>query len=128
MTPIIITLLFPLYIGCGAAIKTIPVPVDYRKRYIYNVYCPNGPGLNCPTVVDPSGAYFRRVGWSNNYLCGSSYSHDVDVTNAEVDFEFFDEKIWPVLGHRAPCFQNLEVRFLHTRKKNPLVYNIFVIL
>ena len=39
----------------------VPLPVEPRKRYVYNVHCPNGPGLDCPLVVDPTGTYFRYV-------------------------------------------------------------------
>ena len=31
------------------------VPVDPRKRYVYNIHCPTGPGIDCPLVVDPTG-------------------------------------------------------------------------
>ena len=33
-------------------------------------------GLDCPLVVDPSGAYFRREGMGNHYLCGMSPPED----------------------------------------------------
>ena len=41
--------------GIGKEFKAVPVPVEPRKRYVYNVHCPNGPGLDCPLVVDPTG-------------------------------------------------------------------------
>jgi len=30
-----------------------------RKRYVYCFHCPDGPGLNTPLTIDPSGTYFR---------------------------------------------------------------------
>ena len=100
--------------GIGHEIKSVPLPVEPRKRYVYNVHCPTGPGLDCPLVVDPTGTYFRREGWSGNYLCGRSPSEDEepDCTNNDVDYDFFDEKVWPVIANRARCFESLKV---HTR-------------
>ena len=46
------------------------LPVEPRKRYVYVVHCPDGPGLNCPMVIDPSGLYFRREGLAGLYLVG----------------------------------------------------------
>ena len=98
-------------LGIGHEIKSVPLPVEPRKRYVYNVHCPTGPGLDCPLVVDPTGTYFRREGWSGNYLCGRSPSEDEepDCTNNDVDYDFFDEKVWPVIANRARCFESLKV-------------------
>ena len=43
-------------------------------------------GLDCPLVVDPSGAYFRREGMGNHYLCGMSPPED------QVSFVCYPEK------------------------------------
>ena len=45
--------------GIGKDHLQVPLPVEPRKRYVYNVHCPGGPGLDCPLVIDPSGTYFR---------------------------------------------------------------------
>ena len=100
--------------GAGTSYKTVPLPVEPRKRFVYNVHCPNGPGLDCPLVVDPTGTYFRREGWGNHYLCGrspTSEEEEPDITNNDVDYDFFDEKVWPVIANRAKCFENIKVRF-----------------
>ena len=34
-----------------------------------------------------------------------------DVTTADVDYDFFDEKVWPVMANRAKCFENLKVLY-----------------
>ena len=59
-------------IGCGRGVLSVPVPVEPRKRYVYCVHAPKGPGLDCPLVCDPSGVYFRREGYGGHYLCGRS--------------------------------------------------------
>ena len=99
----------------GAEHKSVPLPVEPRKRYVYNVHCPGGPGLDCPLVIDPSGTYFRREGWSNHYLCGrspGSLEEEPDVTTNDVDYDWFDEKVWPVIANRAKCFENIKVCLL----------------
>ena len=91
------------------------VPVDPRKRYVYNIHCPTGPGIDCPLVIDPTGAYFRRDGWSNHYLCGRSPDdQEPEVSNIDVDYEFFEENVWPVIANRARCFEDLKVGSLYT--------------
>ncbi len=46
-------------IGLGDDLRVVPLPIEPRKRFVYNIHCPDGPGLDCPLVVDPSGTYFR---------------------------------------------------------------------
>ena len=41
-----------------------------RKRYVFVVHCPNGPGLDCPMLIDKSGLYVRREGLGGHYICG----------------------------------------------------------
>jgi FAD-dependent oxidoreductase domain-containing protein 1 len=36
------------------------------------LHCPNGPGLEAPLTIDPTGVYFRREGLGGHYICGSS--------------------------------------------------------
>ena len=63
-----------LGIGEGPAeeMMDIAIPVEPRKRYVYVVHAPDGPGVDCPFFVDYSGAYFRREGFGGNYICGLS--------------------------------------------------------
>ena len=42
-------------IGAGDDMLHIPCPVEPRKRYVYVVHAPEGPSLDCPMVIDPSG-------------------------------------------------------------------------
>ncbi|KAM9763821.1 FAD-dependent oxidoreductase domain-containing protein 1 isoform 2-T2 [Dama dama] len=88
------------------------LPVEPRKRYVYLWHCPQGPGLEAPLVADPSGAYFRREGLGNNYLggCSPTEEEEPDPGNLEVDYDFFQEKVWPRLARRVPAFETLKVR------------------
>ncbi len=113
-------------IGVNEGVLSIPLPVEPRKRYVYCVHAPTGPGLACPLVVDPTGAYFRREGYGGHYLCGMSPPEEEEpaVDNQEVDHDFFYDTVWPIVAHRAPAFENLKVvqsslagRFLKDRHR-----------
>ncbi|TNM85255.1 hypothetical protein fugu_009433 [Takifugu bimaculatus] len=63
-----------LGVGAGTkdAVAGVAVPVEPRKRYVYVVHCPEGPGLDAPLVIDSSGVYFRREGLGGHYITGAS--------------------------------------------------------
>ncbi|XP_060124352.1 FAD-dependent oxidoreductase domain-containing protein 1 isoform X2 [Zootoca vivipara] len=90
----------------------IRLPVEPKKRYVYVWHCPDGPGLECPMLIDTTGAYFRREGMGGNYLGGLSPAEEEepDIQDLEVDHEFFQNKVWPKLAHRVPSFQSLKVK------------------
>ncbi|XP_063167528.1 FAD-dependent oxidoreductase domain-containing protein 1 [Candoia aspera] len=98
--------------GIGNFISGIKLPVEPRKRYVYVWHCPDGPGLECPLLIDTTGAYFRREGLGGNYLGGLSPTEQEEphTQDLEVDHEFFQEKLWPKLAHRVPCFKSLKVK------------------
>ncbi|XP_053187904.1 FAD-dependent oxidoreductase domain-containing protein 1 isoform X2 [Scomber japonicus] len=102
-----------LGMGFGAkdTFAGVPLPVEPRKRYVYVVHCPDGPGLDTPFLIDYSGVYFRREGLGGNYIAGMSpeEEEEPDISNLEVDHQFFEEKIWPSLAHRVPAFEKLKV-------------------
>ncbi|KAM3601095.1 uncharacterized protein V6R79_007612 [Siganus canaliculatus] len=102
-----------LGIGFGPkdSIAGIPVPVEPRKRYVYVLNCPDGPGLDTPFVIDYSGVYLRREGIGGNYICGMApeEAEEPDTSNLEVDHQFFEDKIWPGLASRIPAFEKLKV-------------------
>ncbi|KAM9781765.1 FAD-dependent oxidoreductase domain-containing protein 1 isoform X1 [Syngnathus typhle] len=103
-----------LGVGLGPkdTLAGISLPVEPRKRFIYVFHCPEGPGLDTPFLIDPSGVYFRREGLGGNYIAGRSpdEGEEPDVTNLDVDHQFFQDKIWPELAHRVPAFEKLKVR------------------
>lgn len=99
-------------IGTGEGYMSVGLPVEPRKRFVYVTHCPEGPGLECPLVVDTSGMYFRPEGLGGHFLLGGSPYEDQepDVSNLEVDYNFFDEEVWPSLAHRVPSFEKLKVK------------------
>ncbi|XP_041808415.1 FAD-dependent oxidoreductase domain-containing protein 1 [Chelmon rostratus] len=102
-----------LGVGFGPrdTIAGIPLPVEPRKRYVFVVHCPDGPGLDTPFVIDYSGVYFRREGLGGNYIAGTSplEVEEPDTSNLDVDHQFFEDKIWPNLANRVPAFEKLKV-------------------
>lgn len=101
-----------LRIGAGPGNLETALPVEPRKRYVYVVHCPDGPGLNFPLVVAPDGVYCRREGLGGNFVCGKSPApeEEPDVGDLDVDYSFFDKAIWPTLAERIPAFNSLKVK------------------
>ncbi|XP_042332852.1 FAD-dependent oxidoreductase domain-containing protein 1 isoform X2 [Sceloporus undulatus] len=101
-------------IGTGPpdSVSGVKLPVEPKKRYVYVWHCPDGPGLACPILIDTTGAYCRREGLGGNYLGGISPTEEEepDIQDLAVDHEFFQEKVWPKLAHRVPCFESLKVK------------------
>lgn len=85
----------------------------FRKRYVYVFQCQgqNEPGLNTPLTIDPTNTYFRRDGLGGNFICGRSPSPEKEpcVDNLDVDYDYFDTDIWPVLAKRVPAFECIKV-------------------
>lgn len=90
--------------------KSLEFPT-YRKRYVYCFHAPEGPGLDCPLVIDPTGAYFRREGFAGHYIGGQSppLADEPNPETLDVDYTYFDNVVWPNLAHRVPSLQNLKV-------------------
>lgn len=91
---------------------------------MYCFHAPDGPGLNVPMTIDPSGTYFRREGLANQYICGRCPEEDQEppTDNLDVDPEFFNNEIWPVLANRVKAFENLKVYSLTLFKKETHTY------
>ena len=61
-----------------------------------------------PLTKDPGGIAFRQEG--AGFTVGLTDT-DVDFGfNWEVDHELFESRLWPVLAHRVPAFEALQVK------------------
>ncbi|CAL1295055.1 unnamed protein product [Larinioides sclopetarius] len=100
-----------LNIGQGDGLLGVPLPVEPRKRYVYVFNCESGPGINMPLLIDPTGTYVRREGLGGKYICGRSPAphEEPDVSNLEVDYNFFESSVWPHLSKRIPIFECIKV-------------------
>lgn len=65
----------------------------------------------------------RRDDLGGNYICGKSPEPDEEpsVENLDVDHEFFDNKVWPLLAHRVPSFENLKVFIISNTHDNVII-------
>ncbi|PBC25597.1 FAD-dependent oxidoreductase domain-containing protein 1 isoform X1 [Apis cerana] len=99
-------------LGTGNGLLQISLPVEPRKRYVYCFHCPDGPGLNTPLTIDYSGTYFRREGLAGTFICGRSpeESEEPTIEDLSVDYDYFDEKVWPILAQRVPVFEKLKLK------------------
>lgn len=100
-------------IGLGDEELVYPLPIEPRKRFVYVAHCPDGPMLDCPFFVDPSGLYVRREGYGGNYIIGkspASEEEEPDIGDFEVDYNFYDDQIWPGLANRIPAFNNSKLK------------------
>ncbi len=99
--------------GAVARLAGVELPVEPRKRFIFVFDCRDGPpGLAAaPLVVDPSGVWFRPEGYQ--FICGVSPASDADEPDPEdlgdVDYDLFQDKIWPVLAARVPAFEAVKL-------------------
>ncbi|XP_072342890.1 FAD-dependent oxidoreductase domain-containing protein 1 isoform X1 [Scyliorhinus torazame] len=98
--------------GPEGTLEGTKLPVEPRKRYVYVFHCPNGPGLECPLIIDHKGVYFRREGLGGNYLGGLSPTEEEepDSSDLEVDYEYFHEAVWPSLAQCVPAFESLRLK------------------
>ena len=111
-------------IGCGmlvnaagygagklSAMAGIDLPVGPRKRYVYVLDCPQATDAlrKAPLTVIPGGAYFRPEG--RNFLAGLSPDEQDEPRQMdwEVDYNWFEERIWPALAERIPLFEAIKV-------------------
>ncbi len=94
--------------GAIAHMADLELPVHPRKRYVFVFDCRDAP-QNSPLCVDPSGVYFRPEGAF--FICGRSPEPDTDFDclDLDVDYDFFDTAIWPVLANRVPAFEAIKL-------------------
>lgn len=88
----------------------------FRKRYVYRFNCQDDcPSINTPLTIDYSGAYFRRDGFGGSFIGGLSPlpEEEPSVENLDVDYTYFDEKVWPILAKRIPAFNGIKVNNLN---------------
>ncbi|KAG5889634.1 hypothetical protein JTB14_028914 [Gonioctena quinquepunctata] len=99
-------------VGVGPGMLSIPLPIEKRKRYVYTYNClENAPSINTPMVIDHSGLYFRRDGLGGTFISGLSPDPEDEppTNNLDVDYKYFDEKMWPLLAKRVPAFEAIKV-------------------
>ena len=85
------------------------LPVVPERRCIFVFSCPDPPPA-MPLVIDPKGVYVRPDG--ANFITGgpATPTNDPDPFALNVDYEQFDDFIWPVLAARIPAFEQIKMK------------------
>ncbi|HUT49318.1 MAG TPA: FAD-binding oxidoreductase [Alphaproteobacteria bacterium] len=94
--------------GRVAALAGIDLPVTAKKRFVFVFDCREDlPG--CPLVIDPAGVYFRPE--SGKFIGGVSPApeNDPDCFDLEVDYSWFDDRVWPRLAARVKAFEAVKM-------------------
>lgn len=91
-----------------AAMAGIELPVHPRKRMVFSFTCEDPPGPT-PLVIDPTGMYFRPEG--DGYITGISPppEADPDCLDHEVDYTWFEDRLWPLLARRVRAFEAIRM-------------------
>ena len=86
----------------------IDLPVRARRRSVFSFRCP-ARLVDCPLVIDTSGIWFRPE--AEQFICGfAPAAHlDPDEPPLDVEYEAFDEFIWPTLAARVPAFEAIRM-------------------
>ncbi len=86
----------------------IDLPVRARRRSVFSFSCAT-PLPGCPLVIDTSGIWFRPEG--HQFICGfAPASHaDPDEPPLDVEYDAFDNLVWPALAHRVPAFEAIRM-------------------
>ena len=88
------------------AMVEMPLPVAPVRRMVFG-FDIRGQIEPMPLVIDPSGVYFRPEG--AGYLGGRSRLDEPAGVNFDVDYDYFDTAVWPILAERVPAFEALKV-------------------
>lgn len=100
--------------SCGAEGRRIAatagfdIPIEVKKRMIFTFKAEDKID-RCPLLIDTDGTYVR--GDSDGFLCGwaPGGEDDPEVDNDfEVDWNLFEDHIWPVLANRVPAFERIK--------------------
>ncbi|TVQ58193.1 MAG: FAD-binding oxidoreductase [Rhodobacteraceae bacterium] len=97
--------------GRVAAWAGVTLPVRPGKRTVFHFLCREAAeaAAESPLVVDVSGVWMRPEG--AGFIAGVSPAPEADPEAADFDPEWalFEERIWPALATRAPCFEAVRV-------------------
>lgn len=86
----------------------IDLAVRPKKRFVYSFSC-RTMIEDCPLTVDPSGVYFRPEGGQFITGCSPFAENDPDCLDFDIDYNWFEEHIWPALANRVPAFEAIKM-------------------
>lgn len=85
----------------------MPLPIEPLRRLVF--YFETQTVLELlPLVKDLSGLFFRPEGVG--YIAGVPNMSEPTGINFDVDYDYFDSVVWPLLARRASAFEALKVK------------------
>ncbi len=85
----------------------MPLPIEPLRRLGF--YFETRQAVeSLPLVKDMSGLFFRPEG--AGYIAGVPNMSEPGGINFDVDYEYFDNVVWPLLARRVPAFEALKVK------------------
>jgi sarcosine oxidase len=112
-------------VACGALVNAagahapelaemagLALPVRPRKRFVFVFDCrePDPSLRRAPLTVDPTGVYFRPEGQSFVGGVSPPEDRDPDCLDLELEYELFEEVVWPTLAERVPAFEAIKLQ------------------
>ena len=94
-----------------ARMAGIDVPVEPRKRFSW-IFAAEQPLVqDLPLTIDPSGVHVRENG-GGTYQCGAHSHIDpaVDYDDFVMDFDIWENHVWPILAMRIPQFEAVKIQ------------------
>jgi FAD-dependent oxidoreductase domain-containing protein 1 len=84
------------------------LPVEPERRCIFAFSCPTDLS-HMPLVIDPTGVFVRPE--NRIFIAGGPATPITggDPLALEVDYEQFNDLIWPSLAHRIPAFESIRM-------------------
>lgn len=90
----------------------IELPVEPRKRFTFIFDAKHKLDRDLPLTIDPSGIHMRTDGTYYMAGCAPDDDHAVDYDDFALDHNIWEDKVWPVLAHRVPAFE--EIKLINT--------------
>jgi FAD-dependent oxidoreductase domain-containing protein 1 len=94
--------------GAIGAMAGASLPVEARRRSVF-VFESQAAVVDCPLVIDTSGAWFRPEGGA--FIAGIAPPGEKDTADLplDVDQREFEARLWPALANRVPAFDAVRV-------------------
>ncbi len=91
-----------------ARMAGVELPVRPRKRMTYVFDCRTEVSP-MPLTIDVSGVAFRPEGGQYLAILSPPAAQDPDSDDLELEYELFEETIWPALAWRVPAFEAIKL-------------------
>ena len=109
-------------VACGVVVNTagasgapeicaslgVELPIESRKRFTFVFEC-REPIRPTPLTITEFGVAFRSEGKGFISNVSPPPERDPVTKDTEIDYDLFDELIWPVLASRVPAFEAIKL-------------------